>query len=288
MLLIHLHLPKNAGTTFSRMLKLRLLLRPPWRVLRHQVTLGYYFVPGLDARVGRIEALPARKKRAVRFFEAHCGWGIHERLPEPSRYLTVIREPTDRTLSVFFFRKQQGKLPREARLEDWIAARPDQDVWHVDNGQVRYLAGEGGRILDVPIGEVTREHLERAKQRLEEMFYVAIMERFDESMVLFRRTLKWRRVSYGRSNVTKQRKKKDEITPEHRALIARHNELDTELYRFALALFERRIAASGEGFAEEVERFKRKNAAHNRRFGWVYELLPRARARLQKLRLIGR
>lgn len=288
MLLIHLHLPKNAGTTFSRMLKLRLLLRPPWRVLRHQVALGYYFVPGLAARLDRIKALPARKKGRVRFFEAHCGWGVHEHLPAPSVYLTVIREPVDRTLSVFFFRKQQGKLAKETTLEDWIAVRPDQDVWHVDNGQVRYLAGEGGRILDVPIGGVTREHLELAKQRLEAMFFVAIMERFDESMVLFRRTLKWRKVNYGRSNVTKQRKKKDEITPEHRALIARHNKLDTELYQFALELFERRIAASGEGFADEVERFKRKNAAHNKRLGWMYELLPRARGMLQKMRLIGR
>ncbi|MBX3364295.1 MAG: sulfotransferase family 2 domain-containing protein [Phycisphaeraceae bacterium] len=287
-LLIHLHLPKNAGTTFSRMLKLRLLLSPPWRVFRHQVTLGYYFVPGLDPRVQRINDLPEAKRKKVRFFEAHCGWGIHERLPGPSAYLTVIREPIDRTLSVYFFRKQQGKLPQETRLEDWISASPDQTVWHVDNGQVRYLAGEHGRILDVPIGEVTREHLETAKARLSEMFFVGIMERFDESIVLFRRAMGWKKASYGRSNVTKKRKKKDEIDTAQRELIARHNVLDTELYAFACELFQQRITAAGPGFAEEVVRFKAKNAAHNRRLGWLYELLPAIRSKLQKLRLIGR
>lgn len=286
-LLIHLHLPKNAGTTFSRMLKVKLLM-PPWRVLRHAVILGFYFVPGLDPRVQRINDLPERKKKKVRFFEAHCGWGIHERLPQPSAYLTVIREPIDRTLSVFFFRKQQGKLPQETKLEDWIAVRPDQAVWHVDNGQVRYLAGEQGQILDVPIGQVTRQHLDLAKARLADMFYVGIMERFDESVVLFRRVMGWKKANYGRSNVTKKRKKKDEIDASHRELIARHNELDTELYAFACELFARRIAEAGPGFAAEVERFKAGNAAHNKRLGWMYELLPRMRGTLQKLRLIGR
>lgn len=287
-LLIHLHLPKNAGTTFSRMIKLKLLLRPPWRVLRHGVILGYYFVPGLRLRIDRIKALPEAKKRRVRFFEAHCGWGIHEHLPQPSAYLTVIREPVDRTLSVFFFRKQQGKLAKETRLEDWIASRPDQDVWHVDNGQVRYLAGEGGAILDVPIGQVTREHLELAKQRLADMMFVGVMERFDESIVLLRRALGWKKANYGRSNVTKSRKKKDEIDAAQRDLIRRHNELDTELYQFAIAIFDERIRAAGPDFAAEVARFKKKNEAHNKRLGWMYELLPRARERLQKMRLIGR
>jgi hypothetical protein len=55
----------------------------------------------------------------------------------------------------------------------------------------------------------------------------------------------------------------DEIPDEQRALIAEHNRLDAELYRFGLELFEDAVAASDEGFAADVERLRALSADAN-------------------------
>ena len=122
-LLIHLHIPKNAGTTLSRMVKIGLLLRPPTNLLREQSTLGMYSTPGTDARVEAIARLPERRRARVRFFEAHCGWGVHERLPRECAYFTLLREPNKRTLSVFGFEGEGARHPSMTLTRSWRASR---------------------------------------------------------------------------------------------------------------------------------------------------------------------
>ncbi len=284
-ILIHLHIPKNAGTTLSRMLKVHLLLHPPTRIIHHESVLGFYTTKGhAEDRIRRIEGESDRARRRIRFFEAHCGYGVHTRLPSPSLYITTLRDPVDRALSVFYFRKQQGDLPEDYDIERWLLEHPDDPVWHVDNGQVRYLASDDGRIIDCPVGEVSREMLDKAKRRLEdEIAYFGLVERFDESVVLLRRVLGWRSLNYARSNVTRKRKSKSEISNNDRELLRRHTALDAELFAFARDLFQQRIEAEGTNFGAECARFTAQNARHARRFGAIYQLLPKARRAVQRM-----
>ncbi len=281
-ILIHLHIPKNAGTTLSRMVKLRLVTRPPTRLLAHSTVLGKYDVAGLDKRVEAIASLPEREKKRVCFFEAHCAYGIHERLPGPHRYMTVIREPVDRTLSVYAFCKKNRFIDADTTLEQFLEELPENPVWQTDNAQIRYLAGENGVIDTRPVGAVDREMLELAKKRLEEMFFVGIMERFDESVVLLGRQLGWRGLAYGRSNVNKQRAKPNEIDPSQRELILSRNELDLELHEFAGDLLQRRIEEQGERFAKDVDRFVRRNQKAGVILKPIYNSLMKTRKLLSR------
>lgn len=281
-ILIHLHIPKNAGTTLSRMIKLRLVTRPPTGLLAHSTVLGKYDVPGLDKRVEAIATLPEREKKRVRFFEAHCAYGIHERLPGPHRYMTVIREPVDRTLSVYAFCKKNRFIDADTTLEQFLEELPENPVWQTDNAQIRYLAGENGVIDTRPVGAVDREMLDLAKKRLEEMFFVGVMERFDESVVLLGRQLGWRGLAYGSSNVNKQRAKPNEIETSQRELILSRNELDLELHQFAGDLLQRRIDEQGEGFAKDVDRFVRRNQKAGVILKPIYNSLMKTRKLLSR------
>ncbi|MCC5785592.1 MAG: sulfotransferase family 2 domain-containing protein [Phycisphaerales bacterium] len=282
-ILIHLHIPKNAGTTLSRMIKLRLITRPPTRLIHHDLVLGYYNVAGLDQRLQAIADLSPSKQRKVKFFEAHCAYGVHERLPEPSHYMTFLREPVDRTLSAFSHCKKQGHIPQDMPLEQFVSELPANPVWQTDNAQVRYLAGENGLIDTRPVGEVDRAMLDLAKERLDDMFFVGLMERFDESVILLGRKLGWSRLAYGRSNVNPDRARADEIDADTRELIERHNLLDTELYQHAEELFNRRLASEGPSLQREVERFTRRNRRAAVVLNPLYNSLKGARTMLDKI-----
>src|SRR5690606_35182533 len=177
-LLIHLHIPKNAGTSLGRMLKFGILMCPPINILRARRTLGYYSVGGFENRIAIMDRLPPRARRHVRLFEAHCGWGVHERLPQPSRYMTLLRDPIDRTLSVYDYLRETRYIDPETTLEAFLAAPPPGRVWWVDNAQVRFLAGSAGVIDDRPVGAVTAGMLDLARARLGDFLHVGITERF--------------------------------------------------------------------------------------------------------------
>ncbi len=276
-LLIHLHIPKNAGTTLSRMLKLKMGVWPPHKLIRHRVRLGLYDVDGLDERIEAINALPAAQRRLVCFFEAHCGYGVHERLPGPCEYITVLREPVDRALSVYYHMIEEGHLAADVPLETYIREGDPQRVWWVDNAQVRYLAGERGDIVDAPHGTVDPGLLEVAKHRLETFAWVGVMERFDASLLFLAKRMGWPRVRYGRSNVTQVRKRRHEVDPGIVELLEERNQLDAALHQWAAHRLERQIEAAGSGFDAALARFRRANARYDATVGRAYDLLPAAR-----------
>jgi hypothetical protein len=65
-----------------------------------------------------------------------------------------------------------------------------------------------------------------------------------------------------------------ELTPSQRELLEQANRLDMELYAYAQRVMDERIAAE-DGFAEELERFKRANQRY-RTWGRVTYTWPSA------------
>ena len=287
-LLIHLHIPRNAGSTLGRLLRLKLGFWPPSHLLHHFRTLGFYRLSGFQQRLDAIEALSVADRRRVRLFEAHAGFGVHERLGQPSTYLTMLREPIDRAVSVFYYQRQHARIPDDMTLEQFVLHADPQRVWWVDNAQVRYLAGTGGDIVDVARGQCTRTMLDVAIERLDEAFaFVGIVEQFDESLVLLRRTFNWRGCYYVASNVTKRRRRTQELPSAAIALLDEHNELDSELYRHAKSLLERRVAEAGTSFARELAHFRSRNKRHARWIGPTQRILSAGRPSIMKL-VLGR
>ena len=287
-LLIHLHIPRNAGSTLGRLLRSHLGFWPPANLLHHFQTLGYYRLEGFERRLAAIGAMSQSTRQRVRLFEAHAGYGLHEQLPQPSIYLTMLREPVDRAISVYYYQHQHDRIPNEMTLEQFVRAADPQRVWWVDNAQVRYLAGANGQIVDVPHGQCTRTMLDVAIERLDQAFaFVGIVEQFEASIVLLRRTLNWRGCYYVASNMSKRRRRIQELQESELALLNEHNELDIELYRHARSLFERRVEEAGSSFQRELALFSLRNARHARWIGPAQKILPVGRKVMMKL-VLGR
>ena len=54
-LLIHLHIPRNAGSTLGRLLRLKLGFWPPANLLHHAQTLGFYRLAGFEQLVESVQ-----------------------------------------------------------------------------------------------------------------------------------------------------------------------------------------------------------------------------------------
>ena len=244
-LVVFIHIPKTAGTTFGSVLR---ATYPPGEVL----SLGNIFkgAGGFDAR--KAARLPLSVKdlsQQAAVLGGHVPFGIRRYLPDETRYVTLLREPIERTLSQYYSmlgfssKWKSNPLAKGAALEDVLAQR---DVIF-DNLQTRMLSDE----LD-PAATVTDEMLEQAKRNLGEVFLAfGLSERFDESLVLIMRRLGLARATYARQRVS-DRPRGNEVPPDVRNSAERANRFDIELHRWATERFERIIADQDTGFEVDL------------------------------------
>ncbi len=269
------------------MLKLRLLRWPPCRWFHPLATLGMQHLPG-DERVDAVAALPTATRARIRLFERHAGYGIHERLNLPAdgaAYFVMLREPVDRGLSVYHHLSRGGGLDGVS-LADFVHWRghtrgPDRPfLWSIDNAQVRYLAGDRGELVDVPVGDVTDEHLDLAKRRIDGAIRsVLLLERFDESVLLLSRHLGISPMRYMRSNVNTARPREG-VDPDTLASLREHNQLDAQLHAHAAARFEVDLDEVAPDLSEQLARYRRRNARFATLARPVYAAFPLLRRRL--------
>jgi Galactose-3-O-sulfotransferase len=257
---IFLHIGKTAGTTMRRVLRRQfpasktLLIRnraikrrdPDAEGLRREQTLAFF------------AEMPEAERARARLILAHTVFGLHEHVPRPSTYITMLRDPVNLTISQYHYvaRNPNHPLHAEATADGVTLASyaTSGRALEFDNSQVRAISGD----LDTPFGACTSDMLERAKRHIEERFsFVGITERFDESLVLLRRTFAWKPPYYVAANVTPA-SRKEAVTPETRALLEDLNALDRQLYGWADARFSETIAAA-PGFERELAAFRRGN-----------------------------
>jgi hypothetical protein len=165
------------------------------------------------------------------------------------QYLTMLREPTERVLSLYAY----AFLPRHylAGAVKGMSVRQYVEsgvTCTVDNGMVRQLCGadefwrEPYKDMKLPFGSITRQHLETAKRNLERCVAVGVAEDFDGMMQVCQRRLGWRIPAYSNQNVTKwSRPKREGLDAATLQAIEDRNQLDEELYEHArlLALAQR-------------------------------------------------
>lgn len=279
--LIHLHIPKNAGTSLSRAIKLKMLGWNPIRWLHHADVLGQYNVPW-EIRYELIRNNPKASRR-IRFFEAHAGFGIHEHLPSPHKYLTVIREPADRAVSIFAYLAQTGEHRTDETLQQFIdRPEPVGRVWHIDNAQVRYLAGDHGVIDARPRESCDEAMLDKAVNRLRnEIDHFIVQNRFDEGMIVLAHELGWKNLLYNKSNVTRKRSKLDGIDQNTIARIRELNRFDARLYEIAQELFEERAHRVAQARRRPMDKllreYRNRLVRHAKVSAPVYAMIPRQR-----------
>jgi hypothetical protein len=231
--LVFLHIPKAAGSTLQEL------------IVRQYANARYYRFTG-DTRQWRdFPTLPEDERALYDVVFGHVHYGIHDHLPDPATYITMLRDPVDRVVSYFYYvlaspshylhRKVAG---RGYTLEEFALTRISHEL---DNDQVRWLTDK--HHFDVRIGEVDRALLEEAKWNLENgIAVVGLMERFSESLTCYQRAFGWDDTSIpSPRNVNRDRPSLAEIDPTALAAIREVNRFDVELYEFAQALFEEQL-----------------------------------------------
>lgn len=233
--IVFLHLPKTAGTTLNRLIE--------WE---YPLSEMYSIDPVLfEWSAAHLRKLSPRRLKRTRMFKGHMTFGIHEILPQPATYITVLRDPVDRVLSAYYFMRSYKlhplywKLRRENwTLEDFV--RRSQR----DNVQSKIIAGAE---YTPPC---TREIAAKAQHNLRHHFsVVGLSERFEESLALMKLRFGWKLSSYSSFNVTRSRPKKRDLPESTLDFIQQKNAFDIELYENGKAIFEDAVKAQAEEVA---------------------------------------
>jgi hypothetical protein len=249
--LIFLHIPKAAGSTLHRIVE------------RQYDKAAIFHISGRDVR-GSIEAFQ-RLSEACRdqivCLKGHMPYGLHVYMAQPCTYITLLRNPVDRIISHYYFvlRTPGHYLHEEVvsagmTLEDYVGSGISSEL---NNGQTKLLAGEVQQNQFV-------DALEQAKKNLLQSFsVVGLVEMFDESLILMKRRLGWKRVWYKKRKVSLSRPHISEVSRRTIQLIQRANEKDQELYAFAKALLKENIEEEDSKFGIEVKRLHFLNRVYS-------------------------
>ena len=248
---IFLHIHKTAGTTLNRIIERQYPMQQIW-TLDEQHT--------LDDLLGLSQAQRAQ----IRMLRGHMIFGLHEHMPGPSNYFTLLRDPIERVISFYYFIRRNPNHYHFAPITSGdLGLREVLDLRlnnMMDNGQTRMLAG--AEQYKYPVGACAQDLLEAAKRNLRESFsVVGLMERFDETLLLLKQAYSWRNVRYVRQNVTGGRPLPAELPQATLDLVTEYNQLDLELYQYAVALFEEQVRKQGSRFARQVRLFRATNSS---------------------------
>jgi len=271
--LIFVHLPKCGGTTLNRLLE--------WEY-------GLFDVFVVDGRFYRwsynkLIKTDMAKFSQMRVFRGHMPFGIHRLLDRPVTYMTVVRDPIDRLISEYYYRKgrwqhqyEDHQMKRQT-LEEYITKNPQQNL------QTKLLAGQV-KNYDFLAERCDATTLEVAKENLERYFsLVGLTERFEQSLALAKLAYGWEIRRYTNFRVNPGRPSKDKLSDAIKSLIAEHNHLDVELYKYSTNLFERAVEtrkAEVEGEVAKIRQARVHNPIEEKYFrtvSWLRENFIRLR-----------
>lgn len=266
---IFVHIPKTGGTTFKTIIERQyksqsvfLFKRPPERSL------------------AEFKELPEAKKREIKFIQGHMRFGLHEFFPQQCTYITILRDPVDRIISLYYFILRNPKnavhnevVSRNMSLKDWVSSGI---TTLVNNNHTRFLCTTEAVTKD---GQCSTEMLESAKKNIQERFaVVGLMERYDETLLLLKRNLGWKTPLYIKSNVTKNRPVKETISKDTIEMIERYNELDIELYRYGRERFEEQLNQSPYLSGMEMKQFQLLNRIYSKAYPFYQRVLNTLKA----------
>lgn len=175
--ILFMHIPKTAGTAF------REAIAANYR----QSEIAYLYPTPPGFLVGDLKGLPLEQLRQLDMIIGHFQFGMHEWLPRPSEYITMVREPVARVLSQYRYLCQtQGPEPVPP-----LAHLLERELTvNFDNAMVRCFAGVDERACGP--GSLTKEHYARAVSNMQTAFaYIGHQESLETAYHWLARRYRW-------------------------------------------------------------------------------------------------
>jgi len=231
--LLFQHIQKVGGTSLSKALEEKI----PNKSVKPFSGMVYWYP--WDTSLDRYQRL----KNFDGIF-GHFMFGIHHAiLPKSYCYITMLRNPVDRIISLYYYARESFPNPLLGdTLDDFVRFDKNNtfQMHNKDNGMVRSLCGPTAHL--VPFLELTEEHLFCAKTHLLEYFsLVLITERYRESLLLLEKTFHWKNLTLFSENKTQRKLSRNKFSAHTISAIERMNKLDLELYEFASNLFDEQL-----------------------------------------------
>jgi len=247
--IIFLHIPKAGGTTLRDIISRQY---PKKSIL----TISHF-----KDSLNTIDKLSIHQQKTLKIIQGHLLFGIHKRLANPVSYISMVRNPVDHILSGYYYLLRSPAHPlykhvKKANMsfEEYLTS----GINHMTNNpQVRTITGVG--ILDpkeIDFGRCPNVLLEQAINNIKKHFIaIGVTERFNESILVFKKLLDWSTPYYSKANVTSKRPRTNQLTDEIIGLINEYNNLDLQLYMFVNKQLDHQIKVLFEGFGKQLYNF---------------------------------
>ena len=248
---VFLHVPKAAGLTL--VLQFLELFYAPDEIY-------HIDAEALKESTAELRGLLTEQKERIKLLYGHFGFGYHELLPQPCRYVTMLRHPVDRVVSSYYYMRRSKEHRNYDALQSMSLpefVESDMVRNQVFNGQTRLLAGIENPHTPTAAEQrdCTEEDFAVAMTNLSGFTWVGITERFDESVMLLCARMGWRPPFYVRQNARKGRASSRRVDDDLHRKILSMNEFDLHLYNRGLELLE-------DGLREEGVSLRLKTALY--------------------------
>jgi Galactose-3-O-sulfotransferase len=251
---IFLHVGKTGGSTLQRILYRQFAARDRLLVKTRPT------IPGRPARESTLQAfasLPPQERERPRLIEGHLIYGIHDLIPRPSTYITLLRDPVALSVSQYRYVCRTPTHPlhmevmRLGNLDAYVRSGLSLET---DNSQTRAVSGD----TTTPFGECSTGMLETARDHLRTSFsVVGITEAFDASLALLQGAFGWTKLWY--SPVNAAPRSVPPVPASTLRFLQEQNRHDMELHAWAHDRLRDEVA-SDPAVHERIRRLRNRNA----------------------------
>ncbi len=254
--LIFLHIAKNGGSTFHTILE---------RVYEKEKVFTIRAINKSGLNTKEFIELPESEKKGIQILKGHMIFGLHKYLHGNSEYITFLRKPLDRIISYYYYvlsrpNHELHKFVTKNNLTLYDFAQSDKLVKRGDfnNAQIKKISG---------INDKPQIMLEKALENIKTHFpCVGIMERYDESIILFKKYFRLKTAFYQVQNKTKNKESTRNIDKRTIELIIDLNKEDYLLYDEIEKRFDRQINEFGKSkFKFELYSYLLANKLYNQK-----------------------
>ena len=242
-LVIFVHIPKTAGTSFVNIMAdncfADAIFRPYFAGRKDLLTGDGITSRSQTAKVLEVRHEFQRRENALQLFSAHLPFGAHQWIDRPCKYLSIMRDPLERVISHYFHAydmRNENALGEIMEEFSWNLGKAVEcgDVYELANDQTRMITGQSKLDLD-------RQDLELAKEMIREHYeLVWTTEDFTKGLKFLESRMHLKNLFPHSENTRKSRTdlrerkglKLPRISTKSKRLIREFNEVDILLYEW--------------------------------------------------------